>query len=103
MVGVPAIPLWMFVRKKPNKSGVVSVQVISKVGGKYQVVKTIRSSKDEQEIGALATEAEQYISSLTKQSAINFEIEKERAVIDLFFNGIQSVRLILLCQVTHFC
>jgi transposase len=90
----PVLTLGMFVRKKPNKSGVISVQVISKVGGKYQVVKTMGSSKDAQEIEALVKEGEQHIASLTKQSAINFEIEKERALIDLFFNGIKSVRLI---------
>jgi hypothetical protein len=34
----------MFVRRKKNKSGSTSIQVISKNGGKYHVVKTIGNS-----------------------------------------------------------
>jgi len=40
----------MFVRKKKNKSGVVSVQVIDKSSGKYKVKKTIGSSSKPDEI-----------------------------------------------------
>ncbi len=39
----------MFVRKKQNKSGVVSIQVIDKSSGKYKVVKTVGSSANVQE------------------------------------------------------
>jgi hypothetical protein len=31
----------MFVRRKPNKRGLVSIQVIDKTSGPYPVVKTI--------------------------------------------------------------
>lgn len=93
-MGVPGLTLRVFVRKKPNKSGVVSVQVISKSQGKYEVVKTIGSSKVPQQIQVLVAEGEHYISSLTKQSKINFEIENERVIIDLFFKGIDSIRLV---------
>jgi len=40
----------MFVRKKVNKSGSVSVQVISKIRGKFKLIKTIGSPKDEDTI-----------------------------------------------------
>jgi hypothetical protein len=40
----------MFVRKKVNKSGSISVQVISKIKGKSKLIKTIGSSKDEDTI-----------------------------------------------------
>lgn len=39
----------MFVRKKPNKSGSVSVQIIDKSDG-YKVVKTVGCSKDPHKI-----------------------------------------------------
>jgi transposase len=84
----------MFVRRKHNASGLVSVQVIDKSQGKYLVVKTIGSSKDPQRIQDLELEGVHYIRSLTKQSAFNFEIEKEREVIDLFFKGIDAIRLV---------
>lgn len=93
-MGVPGLTLSVFVRKKPNKSGLVSVQVIDKSQGRYSVVKTIGSSKDPQQIQALEIEGEHYVSSLTKQSAINFEIEKERIILDLFFKGLDAIRLV---------
>lgn len=70
------------------------MQVIRKSSGKYEVVRTIGSSKDPQQIKDLVAEAEHYISSLTKQSAINFEIENERLIVDLFFKGIDNIRLV---------
>ena len=39
----------MFVRKKNNKSGTTSIQIISKSRGKYKVVKTIRCAKTKRE------------------------------------------------------
>jgi hypothetical protein len=39
----------MFVRKKKNPSGVVSVQIIDKSTGQYRVLKTIGSSSEEQQ------------------------------------------------------
>ena len=40
----------MFVRKKLNMSGVISVQIIDKSSGRYVVYKTIGSSSDDNEI-----------------------------------------------------
>ncbi len=52
----------MFVRKKPNKSGSISIQIIDKNAG-YRVVETIGSSKDEQEIDRLYQEGLRKIHS----------------------------------------
>ncbi len=43
----------MFVRKKKNKSGSISVQIIDKTGGSYRVIKTLGSSQDIDEIERL--------------------------------------------------
>ena len=40
----------MFVRKKKNPSGIVSIQIIDKSQGKYKVIKTIGSSSDTSEV-----------------------------------------------------
>jgi len=85
----------VFVRRKPSKGGVVSIQLFSNIHGKYSVVKTIGSSKDPEQIHTLVAEGEQHISSFTKQSKINFEIENERVIIDLFFKGIDAIRQIV--------
>ena len=53
----------MFVRKKPNKSGSVSVQVVAKTRSRKQkVIKSIGSSKDPQVIECLMAEGRDYIT-----------------------------------------
>ena len=47
----------MFVRKKKNRSGSTSIQIIQKQKGKYKVIKTIGSSSDPAEIEAMYQEA----------------------------------------------
>lgn len=51
----------MFVRKKSNKSGSVSVQIIDKKNGRYEVVQTIGSSKDIHEIERFFLKGQQII------------------------------------------
>lgn len=62
----------MFVRKKPNKSGLVSVQVIDKSHGKYKVVKTIGSSMDSLEIERLVSEGKRYAQKMMGLQEIDF-------------------------------
>lgn len=52
----------MFVRKKKNPSGVVSIQIIDKSSGKYRMVKTIGSSSDAKEIDQLYKKGKKWIS-----------------------------------------
>ena len=54
----------MFVRKKRNSSGSVSVQIIKKVKGKSKVVKSVGCSKDEKEINELVEIAKAEINRL---------------------------------------
>ena len=62
----------MFVRKKKNKSGVVSVQVIDKSSGKYKMVKTIGSSSSTPEINALYNQGLDYIKHYQGQQTVDF-------------------------------
>jgi len=84
----------VFIRKKLNKSGVISVQVIDKSRGKYQLVKTVGSSSDPKQVEVLSAKADQLMRSLSGQNAFNFEIEKEKELIDLFFGGLDEIRLV---------
>lgn len=84
----------MFIRQKPNKSGVISIQIIDKSSGKYKVLKTIGSSGDPDRINSLLEEAEVYIAKLTGQTSINFDYHKEKELMDLFFNGIKEISLV---------
>jgi len=62
----------MFVRKKKNKSGIISVQVIDKSSGKYKVIKTIGSSSNPNEIKLLIIKANQWIKSYLGQQELDF-------------------------------
>ena len=53
----------MFVRKKPNKSGSFSIQVVAKTRSRKQkVIKSIGCSKDPKEIDRLMAEGRDYIA-----------------------------------------
>ncbi len=69
----------MFVRKLQNRSGSYSVQIISKSTGKYRVVKTIGSSRNEQELQRLEHLAKQEIGKLASQGEL-FLNERDTAV-----------------------
>lgn len=70
----------MFVRKKRNKSGSVSVQVIDKSNG-YRVVKTMGSAHDPQEVQHLVELGELFIDRHHGQYLLFPENQHDRAVI----------------------
>jgi len=84
----------MFIRPKKNKSGTTSIQIIDKSSGKYKVVKTIGSSNEPQKLQELNEKANLAIIELTGQPKLNFDIDKEKALVDLFYKGIQQIRLV---------
>jgi hypothetical protein len=66
----------MFVRRKPNKSGKISVQVIEKVRGKYKVAKTIGNSSLESEVERLVKIGEEWIRNYKGSLEIPFNDEE---------------------------
>ena len=62
----------MFVRKKRNKSGVISIQIIDKSTGKYKLLKTIGSSDNTIEVDRLYQEGLDYVKHFQGQQTINF-------------------------------
>jgi len=68
----------MFIRKKPNKSGSVSVQVVDKTRG-YRVVETIGSARDPEEIVRLVALGEQFIRRQSKQYDLFPEDQRDNA------------------------
>jgi transposase len=82
----------MFVRKKKNKSGVVSIQIIEKRNGKSVLVKTIGSSNDEKVVQELFEQGKQYVFRFGGQQVLQFENEQE--IVDAHFQALQSFRLV---------
>lgn len=56
----------MFVRELKNRSGSISIQIISKSRGKYKIVKTLGSATTRQEIERLSRLAQQEIERLSE-------------------------------------
>lgn len=79
----------MFVRKKVNPSGIVSVQIIDKSTGRYKMIKTIGSSSDSLVISRLVNEGEDWIKSRIGQIEIDFTDEK--LVAEHFLDSIEQI------------
>ena len=62
----------MFVRKKINSSGSISVQILEKTNRTNKLIQTVGSSKDEIEIERLYNRAFEIIYQLKQQSRFNF-------------------------------
>ncbi len=60
----------MYVRELKNRSGSVSIQIISKIYGRYKVLKTIGSATTLQKINELKIIAKQEIESLKRQTSL---------------------------------
>jgi transposase len=78
----------MFVREKVNKSGVVSVQVITKTKGKSKLVKTIGSSNNAGIVGDLVKQGYQFIASFGGQRT--FDYSDDQALLRSVFQSISS-------------
>lgn len=79
----------MFVRKKKNKSGVISVQVIDKSSGKYRVIKTIGSSPHTFEVESLMSKAKEWINQECGLQEIDFTNYLEHT--KLVLEGIEHI------------
>ncbi|NBB80314.1 MAG: IS1634 family transposase [Verrucomicrobia bacterium] len=79
----------MFVRKKRNKSGTVSVQVIDKSEG-YRVVKSFGSSDDPGEIGRMQELAKLFVEQRQGQYSLFPENHRDRAVIADFVSRLEN-------------
>jgi len=79
----------MFLRRKKNKSGVISVQVIDKSTGRYRLLKTIGSSREASEINDLVLRGEEWIKNQLRQVELDFQ--NEHKVFSDFINGIQRI------------
>ena len=69
----------MFVRKKKNRSGTVSIIVADKSSGKFKELKTIGVSSDPEEIAQLESKARRWMNEYTGQLTLDFD-ESEKAL-----------------------
>lgn len=77
----------MFVRKKPNKSGSTSIQIIDKSSGKYRIVETIGSSKDKIKIDFFIRKAYQRISDIHNQEEMPLLTTNDKTILSFLRNS----------------
>ncbi len=81
----------MFVREKKNHSGSTSVQVISKIGGRYKVYKTIGSATTQQKIDELVILAKQEIKNASKQQELF--VSNDDSLADSLFEALSNASI----------
>ena len=81
----------MFLRKLKNRSGSVSVQIISKSTGKYKVLKTIGSSSDGQEVQKLVYLAKQEIERISQQPGLF--ISESDTIVEQVFSSLNNASI----------
>jgi transposase len=82
----------MFVRRKPNRSGSVSVQVIDKSEG-YRVVKTIGSAQEPAEINRLIELGKAFIARQSGQYSLFPQEEHNNAVVLDFVQSLSNASI----------
>lgn len=81
----------MFLRKLKNRSGNISVQIISKTGGKYKVVKTIGCANNEQEVQKLIFIGKQEVERLSLQPKLF--ISETDTIVDEIFSSLSNASI----------
>lgn len=84
----------MFVRKKKNKSGSISVQVIDTSGPKDRLIKTIGSSKNPEQINDYVIQAKEFIDHYKHQKNITFEYQEDRDFLQGLQSGLRKIQMI---------
>ena len=84
----------MYVRKKKNPSGIISVQIIDKSDGKYRLLKTIGSSSDTYSVDKLYMQGKRWISNYLGEQDIFEQASKqadERQITDFLLSKVENI------------
>lgn len=91
ILGVARVFSGMFLRRLKNRSGSTSVQIISKSGGRYKVVRTIGTGHREQDIEKLWSLGQQEIDRLTGQGELFVSTSDD--LIDQVFSALENASI----------
>ncbi len=80
----------MFIRELKNRSGSISIQIISKVKGRYKVVKTMGSATMLQEIEILKQLARQEIKNIEEKNQLALFESKSDKLVEQVFETLQN-------------
>jgi transposase len=94
----------MFVRKKKNKSGLISIQIIDKSSGRYKLLKTIGSSSNSVEVERLYKQGIDYIRQYQGQQTIDFSTQDfketvKQSIQNIVIEGINLLLGKIYCEI----
>lgn len=81
----------VFIRKKKNKSGSASIQIIDKSSGKYKVIKTVGCADNEEQEKDLTQQAYELFPTLTKQTSIDFTFPEDDIFLTQLRQGLSRI------------
>jgi hypothetical protein len=84
----------VFIRKKKNKSGSISIQIIDKSSGKFNVIKVVGCARNEQQKEDLIHQANELLATLTGQSLIDFTFPEDELFLNQLQQGLRKVVVI---------
>lgn len=84
----------MFVRKKRNASGLISVQIIDKSSGKYKVYRTVGSSSDPGEVDRLVLRGKEMIDRMGGQQVLPLVPGEDEQFLQTLSGSLRQVRLL---------
>ena len=84
----------MFIRKSKNKSGSISISIIDKSSGKYEVIKTVGCADNEQQEKELMQQAYELLPELTRQSRIDFPFSQDVVFLKQLQEGLRKIVVI---------
>jgi transposase len=84
----------VFVRKKKNKSGSISIQIIDKSSGKFNIIKVVGCASNEQQKEDLIHQANELLATLTGQSRIDFTFSEDELFLKQLQQGLKKIVVI---------
>ncbi len=84
----------MFIRRKKNASGSISVQIIDKSTGKFRILETIGFATNEKDIRELELRAYELMSSLMRQKQIDFTYDEDSIFVQQLQQGLKQFRVV---------
>jgi len=78
----------VFIRKNKNRSGSYSIQIVSKSGGRYKVIKTLGSARHDQEIEFLYQRARQELQRI--EGTTSLFVNRDDAKLESFISTLKN-------------
>lgn len=84
----------VFIRRKRNRSGSISIQIVHKTGALNKVIKTVGCAVGKTAIEVLEQEAEKQLRDFTKQRELEFPFPEDQLFLEQVHLGLREVRVI---------